>query len=94
MDGQAVGAGRNMHYQGQHGAEDPADTAARLALVRELDTLRAEVARMRDELRWYGAGAHSVSCNVLAGDTKAMLSNLEMFALDGGKRAAAFCSVA
>ena len=29
-----------MHYEGQHAAEDPADTAARLALVRELEKLR------------------------------------------------------
>ena len=40
MSEQAIAAGRNMHYEGQHAAEEPADTAARLALVRELDTLR------------------------------------------------------
>ena len=32
-----------MHYEGQHAAEDPADTAARLALVRDLETLREVV---------------------------------------------------
>lgn len=43
MNEQAIAAGRNMHYEGQHAAEDPADTAARLALVRELETLREVV---------------------------------------------------
>lgn len=33
-------AGRNLHFEGQHGAEEPADTAQRLALVQELETLR------------------------------------------------------
>ena len=32
-----------MHFEGQHNAEDPADTVARLALVRELETLREVV---------------------------------------------------
>ena len=43
MDEQATAAGRNMHFEGQHRAEEPADTAARLALVRELETLREAV---------------------------------------------------
>lgn len=32
--------GRNWYYEGQHGAEEPADTAARLELVQERDALR------------------------------------------------------
>ena len=43
MSEQAIAAGRNMHYEGQHNAEDPADTVARLALMRELETLREVV---------------------------------------------------
>ena len=31
---------RDLYYEGQHGAEDSADTAARLALVQERDALR------------------------------------------------------
>lgn len=38
---QATAAGRNMYYEGQHGAEEPADTIDRLALVKERDTLKA-----------------------------------------------------
>ena len=33
-------AERNLHFEGQHGAEEPADTAQRLALVQELQALR------------------------------------------------------
>ena len=35
--------GRNWYFEGQHGAEDAADTAARLDLVRERDALRLMV---------------------------------------------------
>jgi len=35
-----VADGKNLYYEGQHGAEDHADTAARLALVQERDALR------------------------------------------------------
>ena len=73
-------AGRNLHFEGQHGAEEPADTAQRLALVGELEALRAE-------LRWYAEGAKAMACNVLAADKKAVLDTMQRFALDGGKRA-------
>lgn len=43
MNEQAIAAGRNMRFEGQHRAEEPADTEARLALVRELETLREAV---------------------------------------------------
>ena len=39
----AIGDGRNSYYEGQHGAEEPADTAARLDLVQERDVLRLMV---------------------------------------------------
>ena len=39
MQDQAIATGRNMYYEGQHGAEEPADTAARLELVRQRDVL-------------------------------------------------------
>lgn len=35
--------GRNWYFEGQHGAEDAADTAARLALVQERDALQLMV---------------------------------------------------
>lgn len=45
MEQQAVAAkGRNPYYEGQFGAEEPEDTAARLALVAERDELRGKVA--------------------------------------------------
>lgn len=47
MSTQATAAGRNMYYEGQHGAEDPDDTAARLALVAERDSLRRALADCR-----------------------------------------------
>jgi len=40
---QAVPAGRNMRFEGQHRAEAAEDAAARLAMVRDLDTLREVV---------------------------------------------------
>ncbi len=40
MERQAVAVGRNPYYEGQFGAEEPEDTAARLALVAERDELR------------------------------------------------------
>lgn len=47
MEHQTTANGRNMYYEGQHGAEEPADTAARLALVAERDALRATLAALR-----------------------------------------------
>lgn len=35
--------GRNFYFEGQHGAEDAADTASRLDLVQERDALRLMV---------------------------------------------------
>ena len=35
--------GRNWYFEGQHGAEEPADTAARLDLVQERDALNLMV---------------------------------------------------
>ena len=46
MDNKAVAAGRNLHYEGQHGAEEPEDTAQRLALVAERDRLRAALVKI------------------------------------------------
>ena len=40
MESTAVANGRNMHYEGQHGAEEPADTEARLELVQAHDAQR------------------------------------------------------
>lgn len=48
---QATPNGRNFYYEGQHGAEDSEDTAQRLALVAERDSLRAA-------LKWYAQGNH------------------------------------
>lgn len=39
MEDQATDNGRNQYFEGQHGAEEPADTAARLDLVQERDAL-------------------------------------------------------
>jgi hypothetical protein len=41
---QAIGNGANPYYEGLHGAEDEQDMKNRLALVRERDTLRAQLA--------------------------------------------------
>lgn len=54
-------------------------------------SMAAENNQMREELRWYGQGATSILTNMLAGDEKAVLANVEILALDGGKRAAKFC---
>lgn len=40
MENQATANGRNPYFEGQFGAEDPEDTANRLALVAERDALR------------------------------------------------------
>ena len=54
-------------------------------------SMAAENNRMREELRWYGQGAHAIACSFLEGNKKAVMANLETLALDGGKRAAALC---
>ena len=54
-------------------------------------SMAAENNQMREELRWYGHGAHAIACCFLDGNKKGVMANLEMLALDGGKRAAAFC---
>lgn len=46
MESKAVGNGRNPYYEGQFDAEEPADTAARLALVTERDALRAALSEL------------------------------------------------
>ena len=66
MSEHAIAAGRNMHYEGQHAAEDPADTVARLALVQKLRACtEAEAQAMAlilqheaviERLRWALAG--------------------------------------
>lgn len=51
MSEKAISAGRNMYYEGRHGAEEPEDTDARLALMQELQAQRAELAewnKLRD----------------------------------------------
>ena len=48
MKEQATAIGRNMYYEGQHGAEEPDDTADRLALVKERDALRATLLSIVD----------------------------------------------
>ena len=40
MEQQATANGRNPYFEGQHSAEEPEDTANRLALVAERDALR------------------------------------------------------
>jgi hypothetical protein len=40
MEQQATANGRSPYFEGQHAAEEPSDTAARLALVAERDALR------------------------------------------------------
>jgi len=40
MEDKATANGRNPYFEGQHPAEDPDDTANRLALVAERDALR------------------------------------------------------
>lgn len=40
VESQATANGRNPYYEGQFGAEEPADTQARLELVAERDALR------------------------------------------------------
>lgn len=42
--------GRNLYFEGQHGAEEPADTAARLRLVQERDRALDRIAKMAAEL--------------------------------------------
>ena len=54
-------------------------------------SMAAENNQLREELRWYGQGAHALACCLLEGNKKAVMANLEMLALDGGKRAAALC---
>ena len=39
MEHQATANGRNQYFEGQHVAEEPADTAARLDLAQERDAL-------------------------------------------------------
>ena len=62
-----------------------------LRAVMRATSMAAENNQMREELRWYGQGATSILTNMLAGDEKAVLANVEILALDGGKRAAKFC---
>ena len=62
MNQQLIAAGRNLYYEGQHGAEDPNDTAQRLALVAERDSLRAA-------LKWYADGKHFGKSDADAWDT-------------------------
>jgi hypothetical protein len=64
---QATGNGANPYYEGLHDAEDEQDMRNRLALVRERDTLRAEVARLESCLRYEQhraerIGTHSSGC--------------------------------
>ena len=54
-------------------------------------SMAAENNKMREELRWYGQGAHAIACCFLEGNKKGVMANLEILALDGGKRAAALC---
>jgi len=51
MQEAATANGRNMYYEGQHDAEEPADTAARLALVKERDALVQRVCELRQVLQ-------------------------------------------
>ena len=56
MEDKAVANGRNPYYEGQHGAEEPADTAARLALVTERDALRALLLKIGDYAHDHSTG--------------------------------------
>lgn len=58
MSTQAAGNGANPYYEGLHDAEDEQDMRNRLALVRERDALRAQLAASEaraDRLREAGA---------------------------------------
>ena len=54
-------------------------------------SMAAENNQMREELRWYGQGAHAIASCFLEGNKAGIMTNLEKLALDGGKRAAALC---
>jgi hypothetical protein len=53
-------------------------------------SMAAENNQMREELRWYGQGAHAIVTSMLEGNKSAVMQNLEILALDGGKRAAKY----
>ena len=55
-------AGRNLHFECQHGAEEPADTAQRLAVVQELQALRELVGLAYGHL-WCVNNEHGTPAN-------------------------------
>lgn len=74
MEYQATANGRNHYYEGQFGAEEPQDTAARLELVAERDALRHMVT-------WAYSKLHSRTFNSM--DDALELDRLKLYTEHG-----------